>query len=234
MQRVKWVAGLIVAFAFISSAPLLAAGCSGKTDEPLVNLLQPPPCESCPETRAELEELLELERARTPVQTAAAREDAKRSIPLFLEGAGVSFDSALLTQCEPFFAAWGVQEKEAADAAKNAFCRLRPFKTAGNTLHPVADLKPDDSFSYPSGHAAWAGTIGSLLIQMLPEKKSAIYARINGYAKSRMIAGVHFRSDVEAGKLLGTALASALSADPGLSTELAAAKTCVRKAVGLQ
>ncbi len=219
---------------FLYPAGAFAQVCAGHTDEPLVSVLQPPPCESCEETKAELDELAQLEKTRTPAQEAHARLDIKRSVSRFLEGAGIAFDEGRLEACEPFFLTRRKEEKAATDAAKDSFCRLRPFKTPGNSLHPIEDLKPDESFSYPSGHATWAATVGFLLAGMLPEKRQAIYSRIDDYARSRMIAGVHFRSDVEAGKLFGAAIASSSLEAPGFDKEYAEAKSCVRSAVGLQ
>ncbi len=43
-----------------------AKECVGKTDAPLVRLLPPPPCENCEETKAELSELLELQKSSKP------------------------------------------------------------------------------------------------------------------------------------------------------------------------
>ncbi len=74
----------------------LAAECLGRSDEPLVGLLQPPPCETCEETRAELDELAALEQARTPQQVERAASDAARSLPRFLEGAGIAFEAEAL------------------------------------------------------------------------------------------------------------------------------------------
>ncbi len=226
-----WLAAL-----FLSAFPptLLANECAGHSDEPLVSLLQPPPCEACEETKSELAELEALERSRTAEQAAYAASDTERSLPRFLEGAGIGFDATALEACESFFTKRRKEEKAAVDAAKDTFCRVRPFLTPGNTLHPVQEAKPDESFSYPSGHATYGATVGFLLAEMMPEKKAAIYARINDYAHDRMVAGVHFRSDVEAGKLFGAAIVNALFAKPGFEAEFEEAKACVRKAAGLQ
>ncbi len=89
---------------------------------------------------------------------------------------------------------------------KMPFAATGPTRVANNGLQPIKEALPDDSYSYPSGHSAYGATLGILLSQMLPEKKSEIYARINDYARSRMVAGVHYRSDVEAGKLIGAAI----------------------------
>ncbi len=225
---------LASALLLLSPAAVLAAQCNGHSDEPLVRLLPPPPCETCPKTKAELEELAGLETARTPELAKYVGEDAERSLNRFLGGASIAFDAKALAACDNFFMKRRKEEKAAVDAAKNSFCRLRPFLTAGNTLHPVDSARPDDSFSYPSGHATYGATVGFLLAEMMPEKRTAIYARIDDYGHSRMVAGVHFRSDIEAGKLYGAAIVSALFAKPGFVSEFAEAKACVRKAAGLE
>jgi acid phosphatase (class A) len=237
MAAAKRSSGAILLAAILAIAgprTLLAAECAGSSEEPLVSLLQPPPCEDCEETKAELDELEALERARTPEQAAHAASDAERSLPRFLEGAHIAFDAAALASCEGFFMKRRKEEKAVVDAAKFTFCRLRPFLTPGNTLHPVQEAMPDDSYSYPSGHAAYGATMGFLLAEMMPEKRAAIYARIEDYARGRMVAGVHFRSDVEAGKLIGAATVNSLFANPEFASEFAEAKVCVRKAAGLQ
>ncbi len=225
---------VLALFLLLNPSALFASECAGHSDEPLVSLLQPPPCETCEDTKAELAELTDLERTRTPEQASHAGADTQRSVARFLEGAGIAFDAGSLQACEGFFFKRRKEEKAAVEAAKNTFCRLRPFMTPGNALHPVQEAKPDESFSYPSGHATYGATVGFLLVDMMPEKRAAIYARINDYAHSRMVAGVHFRSDVEAGKLYGAAIVEALFAKPGFAGEFEAAKACVRKAAGLQ
>ena len=50
--------------------------------------------------------------------------------------------------------------------------------------------------------------MGMVLARMLPEKRDELYARIADYGHSRMIAGVHYRSDIDAGKVLGSAIAA--------------------------
>jgi acid phosphatase (class A) len=229
--RAVFIGALVLA---LYSPALEARECQAQPDAPLVKLLAAPPCETCEETKAELDELESLERARTPEQAAHAAGDATRTIARFLEGGGIAFDPAKLAPCEEFFLKRRKEEKAAVEAAKDTFCRLRPFQTPGNGLHPVREAKPDESYSYPSGHATYGATVGFLLAGMLPEKRAEIYSRINDYARSRMVAGVHFRSDVEAGKLAGAAIGASLLAQPGFRPEFEQAKTCVRMAVGLE
>ncbi len=230
----KFGAAGLLAFisGWASSGASEAKECVGTTDAPLVRLLPQPPCESCDETKAELSELLELQKSRSPEQSKHAGDDFERSVGRFLSGAGISFDAAKLAECEPLFLKWRKEGKEIVDAAKNAFCRDRPYTRSNSGLRPLKQALPDDSYSYPSGHSAYGATLGTLLSQMLPEKKSEIYGRINDYARSRMVAGVHYRSDVEAGKLIGAAIATELFARDQSAREFANAKACVRSATG--
>ena len=63
----------------------------------------------------------------------------------FSDGGGIAYDAEKLRACERFFTGPRQEEKEAVEAAKKAFCRTRPFKTPGNTLHPVDEARPDDN-----------------------------------------------------------------------------------------
>ena len=234
MRRAITRAGLVGVLGFALYAPALEAReCLGQSDAPLVNLLPPPPCETCPEAKAEMDELAGLERERTHEQESQVADDVKRSVDRFLEGAGIAFEPEKLRPCEKFFTRPRQEQKAAVDAAKDTFCRTRPFMIPGNSLHPVEAARPDDSFSYPSGHAAYGAAIGILLAEMLPEKRADIYRRIREYARARMIAGAHFRSDVEAGKLVGAAVVASLFAEPDFRQSFDEARLCVRKAVGL-
>jgi acid phosphatase (class A) len=77
--------------------------------------------------------------------------------------------------------------------------------------------------------------MGTVLASMLPEKRDELYARIADYGHSRMIAGVHYRSDIDAGEILGSAIAAdEFAADDDFKNKLPDATACVREALGLQ
>ena len=52
---------------------------------------------------------------------------------------------------------------------------------------------------------------------MIPEKKEALYKRIQDYGYSRIVSGARFRSDVYAGNVAGAAIAASLLSNGGLS-----------------
>src|SRR5262249_20668660 len=150
-----------------------------------------------------------IQEARTPAEQDHAKADITISLARFLDGADIRFDAAALDKCGSFFERLAKLTKEAGNNAKNTLCRTRPFKLAGSTLQPLQsadDLK--NSASYPSGHTTYGTLIGTVLAQMLPEKRDQLYARIADYGHSRLVVGVHYRSDVEAGEVLGAAIAA--------------------------
>ena len=109
----------------------------------------------------------------------------------------------------------------ATDKAKGLNKRERPFavmrEAACEPGRPSAD-------SYPSGHAsigwAWALT----LAEIAPDRTDAILARGMEYGRSRVICGVHWMSDVEAGRVVGASTVSRLHADPVYLAQLGYAK----------
>ena len=76
--------------------------------------------------------------------------------------------------------------------------------------------------------------MAAVLSSMLPEKRAAIYERANDYALSRVIGGMHYPNNLEAGRRAGTAMAATLLASPTFKTDFEAAKAEVRKALGFQ
>jgi acid phosphatase (class A) len=67
---------------------------------------------------------------------------------------------------------------------------------------------------------------------MVPEKRDGLFARASIFAESRIIAGVHYPSDVEAGWISGTVVAAALMNQPRFETDFSAATAELRHALG--
>ncbi len=234
MFRKTAVFGAILIAGFVSSLPVLAEemSCPIPPPDPLVKLLSPPPCDSCAQTKVELDELQTLQRNRSEAQVKHALADYEISLKQFIEGAGIEFDVAALAKCQPIFDRLSERTKSAAQHAKNTFCRTRPYNLPNSGLKPLESGKY--SPSYPSGHTTYGTAVGAVLAHMVPEKRDAFYARSADYGHSRMIAGVHYRSDVEAGKLLGMEVAAEEFADGNaFKTMLPEATKCVRGALGL-
>lgn len=110
----------------------------------------------------------------------------------------------------------------ATDKAKDYYKRRRPFAVYGEANCTPRDRLKDDS--YPSGHAsigwAWALT----LAEIAPDRVNDVFARGLAFGQSRIVCGVHWKSDVEAGRLVGASVVSRLHADAVFSAQLAAAR----------
>jgi acid phosphatase (class A) len=68
---------------------------------------------------------------------------------------------------------------------------------------------------------------------MVPENAVAIFARGAEYAHNRVVAGVHFPTDVEAGRISASVIDNTLLHNPHFEADFAQAKTEVRAALGL-
>ena len=71
-----------------------------------------------------------------------------------------------------------------------------------------------------------------LLAEMVPEQRAALFACGWEYGDARVISGVHFPRDVEAGRILGTMLVGFLEQDERFRTDLSASRQELRAALG--
>ncbi len=198
----------------------------------LRRILPPPPAAGSPQERAELDQLLRIQDSRTSRQVERARRDAKPDVLGF--GGALGRPGGLTAESLPrtiaLFQHLATDEFAVLDAAKRDFARPRPF-TVDTRLHPV--IARPHSLSYPSGHATWAYATALVLADMVPERRRPLLARAAEYAYDRTVAGVHYPSDVAAGRLAGTALAARLFTCRPFKIEENAARVELRKALGL-
>jgi acid phosphatase (class A) len=107
--------------------------------------------------------------------------------------------------------------------AKNKYKRTRPY--IGNDA-PICEArdkeKPNES--YPSGHTTTIWSIGLMLAHAAPERAQQILARTRVYAESRVVCGVHWLSDIEAGRVAGAVTFQALDADAAFRDDMDAVK----------
>jgi acid phosphatase (class A) len=199
---------------------------------PLSALLMPPPKHDSAQTKAELQELLRLQESRTPEQIKHVKEDDLRTLERFLGGIGIKVEN-LSASAKHFFDCIDSSVRHAVHEAKNTFDRTRPYRLPHNHLNTLKKLSDRDSPSYPSAHATYGAALGMVLAEMIPEKKEAIYKRIQDYGHSRIVSGAHFRSDIYAGNVAGAAIAASLLSNETFRNELNDVKGELRKAAGL-
>jgi acid phosphatase (class A) len=159
----------------------------------------PPPAPGSPEARAEIAQLLAIQAARTPAVRDAARADRKKDIWQFYGALGVdrSADGTLVPLRD-------FTERVERDvgiyvrAAKRRYARQRPYVVERRIEPCIGDVA--DNQSYPSGHSAYGYAMALLLADMVPERRSKLVARADQFANQRMVCGVHFASDIAAGR----------------------------------
>jgi acid phosphatase (class A) len=191
-----------------------------------------PPAVDSPETRAELDQLLALQKTRTAAEVVAARADRKTEIARFYSALGI--DAAhppALPRVERLAERVEDDVRIYVRAAKDHFRRLRPFAIEPRLNPCISNVQGD--LSYPSGHAAYAWSMALLLAEMVPERRAALEARALEFANQRMVCGVHFASDLAAGRLAAEWLLRAMRQQTEYSREAAAAAQELRAALGL-
>ncbi|KMO29144.1 acid phosphatase [Methylobacterium tarhaniae] len=108
--------------------------------------------------------------------------------------------------------------------AKAHFARPRPHLGNAAALCVARTDALGRSFAYPSGHATEGWTFGLVLAALMPERATALLRRARVYGESRIVCGVHWASDVEAGRLAGSALFATLVGDPAFRADLERAR----------
>jgi acid phosphatase (class A) len=197
----------------------------------LSNLLPPPPAAGSIAARHDLQVVLSTQQTRTAADMAAAKADADRSVFRFADVFGTSFQASALPKTAAFFTRTAELDKTSVKEAKEYWQRPRP-SLVSSQVHPLSKEKAND-WSYPSGHSTFGYTSAVLLANMVPEQRAAIFARADVYAEHRVVMGVHFPSDVEAGRLAGTVIADDILRDPSYQTDYQAARAELRHALGL-
>jgi acid phosphatase (class A) len=196
----------------------------------VMKLVPPPPAPQSEEQQHDIEKLLEIQKTRTPLQEQHALADATSGTFGFADVLGPKFTATATPKLALLMDKIRGDGAAVENAGKDNWKRPRPFETSKD-VHPVGDLPK--SSSYPSGASTAGYLTGIVLANMVPEKAAALFARGREAGDNRLVLGVHYPTDVEAGRLLATAVAAALFQNPVFLKDFEEARTEVRKALGL-
>jgi acid phosphatase (class A) len=197
----------------------------------LAKLLAPPPQAQSDRQKQDLMDVLDAQRRRTPEQSEHALADDDLSVfRIAGEVLGSKFTAERLPKTSAFFNHLMGDVRTIFLATKDVWNRPRPFAVS-------ADVKAigerPKSGSYPSGHGIRGYLTAIIMANILPEKSAELFARGRDYGMSRVVAGVHFPSDIEAGRLAATALAVGLMQSPAFTKDLMEVKAELRGELGL-
>lgn len=229
------------------------------SDYDVLHLLPPPPAPGSQAERKDVEAVAELRAASSPERVALAEKDATVALNAFSGTLAPGFDFAKLPGVEAFFGKVGRDAQFATTVGKDCWERPRPF-VLDSDIHPPGTMKqgtlarpgdrntaprgpgspcpslgpvPQYSYSYPSGHSTFGAMTAILLSDMVPEKRAELYARGWQFGESRIVGGVHYPTDVDAGRIDATALVAVMMRNPDFRTDLAAAGAELRASLGL-
>jgi acid phosphatase (class A) len=110
----------------------------------------------------------------------------------------------------------------ANDKAKDFYKRRRPYLVYGDASCTPQEKHKDDS--YPSGHTSIGWAWALVLAEIAPDRADAIFARGLAFGESRIVCGVHWKSDIESGRVVGASVVSRLHADPVFAAQLELAR----------
>jgi acid phosphatase (class A) len=197
----------------------------------LGKLLAPAPEPKSETQKLDLAAVLDAQKTRTPAQIEQAVGDNALSIYRFADVLGPVFSAEQLPRLDAFFKRVFNDSRILVLTSKDVWDRPRPYVVSGQV--DTVGERPKASGSYPSGHAIFGYLSAILLANMVPEKAAALYERGHQYGVNRVIAGVHFPTDLEAGRMAATVIAAGLMQNPQFQSEFEAAKAELRSAIKL-
>lgn len=192
-------------------------------------LLPPPPAEGSPAAAADLAAYRETRALRDSPRWRLATQDAELRFPTAARTFSCALGLPVSAERTPHLNM--LLRRTLADAglatysAKDHYNRVRPFVAMKESSCSAAEeprLVKDGS--YPSGHSALGWAWGLVLAQVSPERTDALVRRGYAFGQSRMICGVHWQSDVDAGRVVGAAAVARLQSDPTFNAQLELAR----------
>lgn len=114
----------------------------------------------------------------------------------------------------------------ATRAAKKYYNRVRPFAFFHTpTCRPEDEKELSTNGSYPSGHTTIGWAVALVLAEVNPARQNEILQRGYELGQSRVICGYHWQSDVDAARVVASAVVARLHNNQGFIEQLAKAKT---------
>ena len=191
-------------------------------------LLPAPPASGSAAMAADMESYRATRALRETPRWAQAAKDAELLFPKATEHFSCALDMPISAAATPhlnmLLRRVRMDSSRATDKAKDFYKRKRPFMETGDeicTPQERARFKPD---SYPSGHSSigWAWSL--VLTEAAPDRAGAILARGLAFGESRAVCGVHWKSDVEAGRIIAAATVARLHSNAVFAAQLAEAR----------
>jgi acid phosphatase (class A) len=209
---------IFVSFFLLLSTPAWSQGFLSQDEVPHTASFLPPPPDNTSLTFAHDQNIYWNTRSLKGTdrwEKAAFYADIDRNIGLFFSDiTGLSITKDRSPQTYNLIIRVRQDISNAASSAKKHYMRVRPFvffnQGNGSTCFPKDEKNLKTDGSYPSGHTSLGWGLAQVYAELFPEKQEAIQARGIEYGYARVICGVHWQSDVNAGYLVGASVMSSL------------------------
>ncbi len=199
---------------------------TAEPDEGLV--LPPPPVDGTPTAEGEHDLFTSTRALDGTPRWRLAQADAERAPAAVWADFGCALGSTIAPDRVPTAIALigrlNSDVEQATSAVKNQYQRKRPL--VGNTA-PLCVARTDklaQSYSFPSGHATQGWATALVLAELSPDRAALLLQRGRVFGESRIVCGVHWASDVEAGRTAAAALVAALHGNADFRHDLDAAR----------
>ena len=174
------------------------------------------------------------EQRKDSARVAMAMRDAVWSLSTICTEFSVPFGMEITEKGTPAIYNFLKASIAAADQArilpKAHYMRVRPYVYFGEpTIYPDDEEELRTNGSYPSGHTIRGWTAALVLSEVNPDSANALLARGYEFGQSRVIAGYHWQSDVDAARLVASAAVARMHADERFLELLEKAKNEMRK-----
>lgn len=159
-----------------------------------------------------------LDQRQDKERCAMAKSDAEWSVDymckIFGEVLGIKISPEATPAIYNMLAVGCLTADQAGNLPKEHYMRTRPYMFYGEpTIVPGDEEELSHNGSYPSGHTILGWSAALLLTELAPELADKILTVGYRYGESRVIAGFHWQSDVEAGRLVASAAIARLHAE---------------------
>ena len=191
-------------------------------------LLPAPPAPGSAAMAADAEVYRTTRALRETPRWAQAAKDAELLFPKATEHFSCALDMPISVEATPhlnmLLRRVRMDSSRATDKAKDSYQRKRPFMETGDAICTPKELARLKADSYPSGHASIGWAWALVLTEAAPDRADAILARGLAFGHSRAVCGVHWKSDVESGRIMAAATVSRLHSNPVFVAQLAEAR----------
>ena len=198
-------------------------------------LLPPPPAAGSAQAAADMETYKSTRALRNTPRWTLATQDANLKFPAaasaFSCALGIPVSQEGTPNLNMLLRRTLLDAGLATYAAKDKYNRQRPFVVTGEeTCTPAEQPMLSKDGSYPSGHSSIGWAWALVLVQAAPQNMDALLQRGYAFGQSRVICGVHWQSDVDAGRLIGAATVARLQSDETFKAQVALARDEIAQA----